>query len=29
MMGLVAHFVIRLLQKRLAFWAEDTKVIGA
>ncbi|AXH93183.1 ABC transporter permease [Micromonospora aurantiaca] len=28
-MGLVAHFVIRLLQKRLAFWAEDTKVIGA
>ncbi|MEU7979159.1 ABC transporter permease [Micromonospora sp. NPDC049081] len=29
LMGLVAHFVIRLLQRRLAFWAEDTKVIGA
>ncbi|RIV37627.1 ABC transporter permease [Micromonospora radicis] len=28
-MGLLAHFVIRLLQRRLAFWAEDTKVIGA
>ncbi|MDQ7905735.1 ABC transporter permease [Phytohabitans sp. ZYX-F-186] len=28
-MGLVAHFVIRLLQRRLAFWAEDTRVIGA
>ncbi|SCL20882.1 NitT/TauT family transport system permease protein [Micromonospora pallida] len=28
-MGLVAHFVIQLLQRRLAFWAEDTKVIGA
>lgn len=28
-MGLVAHFIIRLLQRRLAFWAEDTKVIGA
>ncbi|MFI9638651.1 ABC transporter permease [Micromonospora sp. NPDC051925] len=28
-MGLFAHFVIRLLQRRLAFWAEDTKVIGA
>ncbi len=28
-MGLLAHFVIRLLQRRLAFWAEETKVIGA
>lgn len=28
-MGLLAHFLIRLLQRRLAFWAEDTKVIGA
>jgi NitT/TauT family transport system permease protein len=28
-MGLVAHFVIRLVQRRVAFWAEDTKVIGA
>ncbi|MBO4205675.1 ABC transporter permease [Micromonospora echinofusca] len=28
-MGLAAHFVIRLVQKRVAFWAEDTKVIGA
>ncbi|MFE9959298.1 ABC transporter permease [Micromonospora sp. NPDC005299] len=28
-MGLVAHFVIRLVQKRVAFWAEESKVIGA
>ncbi|OKI56373.1 ABC transporter permease [Micromonospora sp. CB01531] len=28
-MGLLAHFVIRLVQKRVAFWAEETKVIGA
>jgi NitT/TauT family transport system permease protein len=28
-MGLLAHFVIRLVQRRVAFWAEDTKVIGA
>ncbi|MEV0394411.1 ABC transporter permease [Polymorphospora rubra] len=28
-MGLLAHFVIRLVQRKVAFWAEDTKVIGA
>lgn len=28
-MGLLAHFVIRLIQRKVAFWAEDTKVIGA
>jgi NitT/TauT family transport system permease protein len=28
-MGLLAHFVIRLAQHKVAFWAADTKVIGA
>jgi NitT/TauT family transport system permease protein len=29
LMGLLAHFAIRLTQRKVAFWAEDTKVIGA
>lgn len=28
-LGLIAHFIIRLAQKRFAFWAEDNTVIGA
>ncbi|GAA0994066.1 ABC transporter permease [Acrocarpospora macrocephala] len=28
-LGLVAHFLIRFLQRRIAFWAEDSRVIGA
>lgn len=28
-MGLLAHFVIRLVQRKVAFWAEETKVVGA
>jgi NitT/TauT family transport system permease protein len=28
-MGLIAHFVIRLAQRRLAFWAEESRVIAA
>ncbi len=28
-MGLVAHTVIRLLQRRVAFWAEESRVIAA
>ncbi|MBA0050208.1 ABC transporter permease [Streptomyces sp. AJS327] len=28
-LGLIAHFLIRLAQKRFAFWAQDSTVIGA
>ncbi|GLZ05040.1 ABC transporter permease [Actinomadura sp. NBRC 104412] len=28
-LGLIAHFLIRLAQRRLAFWAEENRVIGA
>ncbi|ROO88281.1 NitT/TauT family transport system permease protein [Actinocorallia herbida] len=28
-MGLIAHFIIRLIQKKVAFWADDNQVIGA
>jgi NitT/TauT family transport system permease protein len=28
-MGLIAHFLIRLAQRRLAFWAEESRVIAA
>ncbi|RAY16189.1 ABC transporter permease [Actinomadura craniellae] len=29
LLGLVAHFLIRAVQRRFAFWAEDNRVIGA
>ncbi|MEU6537043.1 ABC transporter permease [Streptomyces sp. NPDC047000] len=28
-LGLIAHFVIRLARRRFAFWADDSRVIGA
>ncbi|MFI0369224.1 ABC transporter permease [Actinomadura sp. 1N219] len=28
-LGLIAHFLIRLAQRRIAFWAEENRVIGA
>lgn len=28
-MGLIAHFLIRFIQKKFAFWADDNQVIGA
>ncbi|WP_234365453.1 ABC transporter permease [Streptomyces sp. RTd22] len=28
-LGLIAHFIIRFVQKRLVFWAEENRVIGA
>ncbi|MFG2406817.1 ABC transporter permease [Streptomyces brevispora] len=28
-LGLIAHFIIRVARKRFAFWAEDNTVIGA
>jgi NitT/TauT family transport system permease protein len=28
-MGLVAHFIIRFAQRKIAFWAEENRVIGA
>ncbi|EFL29283.1 putative ABC transporter, permease protein [Streptomyces himastatinicus ATCC 53653] len=28
-LGLIAHFIIRFAQKRLVFWAEENRVIGA
>ncbi len=28
-MGLIAHFLIRFVQKKFAFWADDNQVIGA
>ena len=28
-LGLIADFIIRFAQKRLVFWAEENRVIGA